>query len=758
MGSPGSAGPLSTHPHTCPLCEATCGLLVETRGDQVVGVRGDRDDVFSKGFACPKGLRIGDLHHDPDRLRTPLVDGRPTSWEHAWQTVHERLGRVIGEHGRQSLGLYLGNPNVHNLSGPVYGQAVARAMGSRNVFTASTTDQMPKQISALLMFGHALTIPIPDLDRTDLLVVLGADPLTSNGSLMTAPDMPGRLRALRHRGGRLVVVDPRTSRTARAADLHLAIRPGTDALLLAALVNVLLTEGLVPPAADLVAVPDLLAGLELLPEALAAFTPEAVAPVVGLPAGAVRDLARELAAAPSAAVYGRIGTTTVRFGTLGSWLVDVLNVLTGNLDRPGGAMFPLAPAGQRNSSPSVRARAPRFGRFATAERGLPELLGELPTAALAEEILGGHVRGLVTIAGNPALSAPDGDRLAKALDGLDVLVCVDLYPSETARYADVVLPVPSPLERPHFDLAFAQLAVRNVANWSPPVFPPATGFTDGAVPAEWRTLARLAGILQGAGADVDPDVVDTVVISTLVGQEVAAEGSPIHGRTVPEILAALAPRTGEERALDLLLRVGPYGDAFGARPDGLTLDRLAEHPHGLDLGPLQPRLPEVLRTVSGKVELAPQPLLDDLPRMRAALDEPADGLLLVGRRHLRSNNSWGHNVAALVGGSNRCTLQIHPDDAASAGLADGGRAVVSSAAGSVDVEVEVTDRIRPGVVSLPHGWGHGNPDPGGARLGVASRADGGGGVNTNVLTPPDVDPLSGTAILNGIPVTVLPVG
>lgn len=717
---------------TCPLCEATCGLTVTLDGDgpgaAVLDVRGDAEDPFSRGFACPKGLAVGALHDDPDRLRTPLVDGREATWEQAWQAVDERLRAVLDRHGRDAVGIYLGNPNVHTLAGTFYLPALIKALGSRYVFSASTSDQMPKQVAAVLMYGDPLSVPIPDVDRTDLFLILGADPLTSNGSLMTAPDMPGRLRALRRRGGRLVVVDPRTSRTARAADLHLPIRPGTDALLLAALAQVLLDRGLAAPPGPH------LRGLPELPAALAPFTPEAVAGPTGIPAAAIRELARELAAAPSAAVYGRMGTTTTRFGTLASWLVDVVNALTGNLDRPGGVMFPLAAAGQRNSSPATRSRAPRFGRYATAERGLPEVLGELPSASMAEEILAGHLHGMITVAGNPALSAPDAGRLDRALAGLDVLISVDPYRNETTRHADVVLPVPSPLERAHYDVVFAQLAIRNTVRYTPAVLP-------GPVPPEWRTLARLAGILAGAGPAVDPGLVDRQVLATLIGQQVAAEGSPVSGRDPEQVIAELDPAGGEERILDLLLRVGPYR---------LTLDEVRSHPHGIDLGPLRPRLPEVLRTPSGQVELAPQPLLDDLPRLAAVLDEPADGLLLIGRRHLRSNNSWGHNLAPLVGGSNRCTLQIHPVDAAARGLVDAGTAAVTSSVGRLEVEVEVTERIRPGVVSLPHGWGH---DVDGVELRVARKA---GGVNSNVLTPPEIDPLSGTAVLNGIPVTVTP--
>jgi hypothetical protein len=564
----------------------------------VIAVRPDPEHVSSAGFACPKGLLIGDLQHDPDRLRTPLVDGVPATWDQAWHAVQKRLGAVIDRHGRDRLATYLGNPNVHNLAGSFYGPAVVRAMGSRKVFTASTCDQMPKQVACLLMFGGGLSVPIPDVDRTDLLVVLGADPLSSNGSLMTAPDLPGRLRALRRRGGRLVVVDPRTSRTARVADTHLAIRPGTDAQLLAAIAQVLTAEGLTGDTGPHVT------GVAQVAAALAPFTPEAVAGVTGLAAGAIRRLARDLAAAPSAAVYGRLGTCAVRFGTLTSWLVDVVNTLTGNLDRPGGVMFALAAAGQSNSSPATPARTPRLGRFATAERGLPEVLGELPAAALAEEILGGHIRGLITIAGNPALSVPDGDRLAEALDRLDVLVCVDLYRNETTRHADVVLPVPGPLARNHFDTAFTQLSIRNVAAFSGPAL-------SEDAPPEWQTLCRLAGILAGAGPGADPALADDLALGAVLAGHTKAAAGPVAGRDAAELLALLGDRRGEERLLDALLRLGPYGDGFGAAPGGLTLEAVREHPHGLDLGPLRPRPPEVLRTPSGQVELAPTALIRD---------------------------------------------------------------------------------------------------------------------------------------------------
>jgi anaerobic selenocysteine-containing dehydrogenase len=753
-----SVAPTRTAFRTCPLCEAGCGLEVTVTDGAVTRIRGDRDDVFSHGYLCPKGSTLRQLHDDPDRLRAPVVrrDGElvEVSWDEAFAVAAEVLSRAIDGPGRASIGAYVGNPNAHNLAGLLYLRPLLKALGTRNVFSASTVDQRPKELSSAWLFGGGLTVPVPDVDRTDLLVVLGANPYASNGSLATAPDWPGRIEAMRARGGRLVVVDPRRSRTAEEADRHLAIRPGTDAFLLAALVTAVHRAGRVDPGP---AAP-YLRGLDTVLAALDDFTPEAVAPTVGIDAGEIDRLAMELVDAPSAAVYGRIGTTTAEFGTVASWLVDVLNVVTGNLDRPGGAMFAEAAAGASNTRGRPRfGRGLAVGRHASRVRGLPETMGELPVACLAEEIDTpgpGRITTLVTVAGNPVLSTPNAERLDAALAGLDGYVAVDVYVNETTRHADVILPPPSALQKGHYDLALLQLALRNVANYSPPVLP-----LDPGQPDEWEILARLALVAQGFGPDGDPAVVDDLVAQTLVDAAVADEHGPLAGRDPAEVLAALAPRRGPERLLDLLVRTGPYGDGFGARTEEvapgvppLTLDVLLAHPHGVDLGPLRPRLPDVLRTPSGLVELDAEPVLADLGRLRAALDRPVPGAVLVGRRDLRSNNSWMHNVEVLVKGRPRCTLHVHPDDAVRWQVLDGHQARVEGRVGALDVVVEVTDAVRPGVVSLPHGWGH---DLDGVRLGVA-RAH--AGVNANVLADDQlVDVLSGNAVLNGIPVTVAPV-
>ncbi|MFG3124613.1 molybdopterin oxidoreductase family protein [Streptomyces sp. NPDC048201] len=733
----------------CPLCEATCGLTLTIEGTRVTGARGDRDDVFSKGFICPKGVSFGALDADPDRLRTPLIrengELREASWEEAFDAVARGLGPVTERYGADALGVVLGNPNVHTMAGALYPTVLLGAVRTRSLFTASTVDQMPKHVSSGLLFGDANAIPVPDLDHTDHLLLIGANPLESNGSLCTAPDFPGKLRALRARGGTLTVVDPRRTRTAKLADRHIAIRPGADALLLAAMATVLFEEGLVD-LGDLAAHVD---GLPELQEELADFTPEAVAGACDVEPDTIRALARELAAAPTAAVYARIGSCTVPHGTLASWLVDVLNTLTGNLDRPGGALFPQA-ATDRTPRPAGPGRGFTLGRWHSRVRQLPEAKGELPLSALAEEIdtatpEGEPVRALIVIAANPVLSAPDGDRLDKALDSLDFMVSVDPYLNETSRHAHVVLPPPPPAQSPHHDFAFNTLAVRNQVRYTRPAVPLEPGRM-----AETEILARL--VLAASGMHgADPAAVDTMVIEQTLGKAVQEPHSPVHGRDPRELAGLLTGADGPERRLDLMLRLGPYGDGFGARPDGLTLARLLDHPHGIDLGPLSPRLPQPLKTPSGKVELLPAPIAADLPRLREALRERPTGLVLVGRRHLRSNNSWLHNVPALTGGTNRCTLHLHPEDAERLGVRDGEPVRIKGAGGEVTAPAEVTDAIRPGVVSLPHGWGHGRP---GTRLTHAGREP---GVNVNQLLDGTLlDPLSGNAVLNGIPVRLSP--
>jgi anaerobic selenocysteine-containing dehydrogenase len=727
-----------SHYRICPLCEACCGLELRTRGTQVLGIRGAEHDVFSAGYICPKGYALKDLHEDPDRVRTPLIkrDGRlvPASWDEAWAEIERRLVPVIQQQGRDAVALAIGNPSAHKYGLLLYFARLAKALGTKNVYSASTLDQMPKQLSSGLMFGHWLSIPVPDIARCQYLLVIGANPMASNGSLWTVPDFRGKAKAMRARGGRLVVVDPRRSETAAVADRHHFIRPGSDALLLAALVHTLFDEELV----RLGRLAPHLAGVDAVRDAVAPFTADRVSAACGIAAVDIRILARELAAAERGCVYGRIGTCTQRFGSVASWLIDVLNALTGHLDEPGGAMWPRAAAFAQNTQGRPGSgRGVTTGRHRSRVSGAPEVYGELPTTLLAEEIEtagAGQVRALISVAANPVLSSPGGPRLARALDTLDFMVSVDIYVNETTRHADVILPGRSPLEDSHYDVAFPQLSDRNHARWSGPVFTPAPGHLP-----EWQILLKLAAIAQGLGAQADPVALDDEQLAELVRKQAGAQAGAV--------LQALGTRQGPDRLLDLALRSGPYGDGFGLRPDGLNLDRVQAAPGGVDLGPLQPRVPELLRTVSGSIELAPPLLLDDLAQAAAVLDQPAPPLVVVGRRDVRSNNSWMHNLPTLAKGPQRCTAIVHPDDAARAGVLHGQPARLLNEQAELVVQLVVSDEVMPGVISLPHGWGHDLP---GTQLALAAERP---GVNLNALLDErQRDPLSGNAVLSGVAV------
>jgi anaerobic selenocysteine-containing dehydrogenase len=738
---------------TCPLCEAGCGLEISVSPqEQIVRIRGDQQDVFSHGYICPKGSTLKQLHEDPDRLRRPLVkrDGVhvEVSWEEAWQEVERGLMGVMERHGRGALGAYLGNPNAHNLGPQLYSSMMLKSMGSRNIFSASTVDQVPKHVAGGYMFGTAQSIPVPDIDHTDYLLMLGANPYASNGSLCTAPDYPGRLQAIRARGGKVVVVDPRRTKTAQESDEWIAIRPGTDGLFLAAIIHVLFAESLVSVEPRIMS---LLNGLEELGEAVRAFAPARVAPVTGIAVDTIERIARELAGAPTAAVYGRIGVNTVEFGTTNAWLIDAINVLTGNIDARGGAMFTTPATGSATTrGTGGSGKGFQMGRGHSRVSGVAEVLGEYPVGVMAEEISTpgeNQIRAMITVAGNPVVSTPHSAQLDTALADLEFMVSIDIYLNETTRHADVILPAPSALEKDHYDIGLLIYAVRNIANYSEPVLARAAD-----TPEEWEILVKLGAILQGLGAVVDPSVIDDQIVTAMVGSAVAQSSSPIFGRDVDEIVATLSRngRRGTARMLDFLLQTGPYGAAFGAQPDGVSLDYLLAHPHGVDLGALEPRIPEMLRTPSGRIELSPPQFIGDLTRLEKSIaTHDASQMLLVGRRELKSNNSWMHNIAVLTKGSLACTAQLHPDDAQRIGVTTGDQVRIASRVGQIEIPVEVTDAVTQGVVSVPHGWGH---DMEGTRMDVARRK---AGVNSNILSDDKaMDPLSGNSVLSAIPVTV----
>ncbi|WP_344833771.1 molybdopterin-dependent oxidoreductase [Actinocorallia longicatena] len=732
----------TVHRRTCPLCEAMCGLLVHVRDEQVVRIEADRDDVWSRGHICPKGTALGHLHHDPDRIRTPMIrqaDGTFTeaTWDEAFARIDELLAPVVAGHGISAVTSYVGNPLAHAMDLSRYVGVLIGLSGMPMIYSPGVVDQWPKNVSSHLMYGGMWSIPVPDVRRTELFVLMGANPQASQGSLLACPDLMGEIAAVRERGGRVVVIDPRRTGTAAKADEWIPITPGTDAALLMAVAHTLFAEDLV----DLGALDGLVNGVEEVREAARDWPPERVSAVTGIPAARIRDLARELAHAPAAALYGRIGTCNQEFGTLSSWLIDVIAVLTGNLDREGGSMFARGSAWSVNTLPmeGLEGGAANFGRWRSRVRGIPEVLGHVPVSCLHEEISTpgeGRIRALITVAGNPVLSTPEGDRLDAALPGLDCMVSVDNWINETTRHAHVVLPGLSALEQSHHDDLIWMFAVGSAAKYSEPVFP-----VDPDRPREWEIMIRLAGACLGMPmAEVDVAGIDDGFFDVL------AMTRGLDGPSLRERYDGGGP----DRLLDLQLRTGPFGDRYGER-EGISLDAVRAAPDGIDLGPNVPRLAEVLTTASGKVELAPPYVLADLPRLAERLERPPGGLVLTSRRHLRSNNSWMHNVPSLVKGRDLCTLLVHPDDARRCGLSPGGLARVTSTAGTVEVPVEITADIAPGVVSLPHGWGHGRP---GTRIEVANAHP---GISFNALAPGDLyDVPSGNAAVNGIPVTVAP--
>lgn len=690
----------------CNLCEAICGLEITLEDGRVTGIRGNPADPLSRGHICPKGTALADIHADPDRLRRPVRRAGDSweeiGWDQALDLVADGLARAINDHGRDALAIYLGNPNAHSLGSLTHGTAMLKSFRTRNKFSATSVDQLPHQLVAHLMYGHQLFLPIPDIDRTSYFLVIGANPMASNGSLMTAPDFPARLRALDARGGRMVVIDPRRTETAKAAHEHHFVRPGTDAHLLLAMLHVLYDEELTRP-------PGYVEGLDRVREVVRPFTPERAAEVTGLPAEDIRRITRELAAADGAAAYGRVGVSTHPFGTVCQWAIQLLNLLTGNLDRVGGVLF---------TSPAIDAVGTgligrgHHGLWHSRVRGLPESGGELPVAALREEIETpgeGQVRALLTLAGNPVSSTPDGDRLDGALGGLDFMAAVDIYVNETTRHADVILPPTTALERDHYDLVFHLLAVRDTARFTPAVLP------------------------ADAGSMHDWQIYREIVRRT---QQRLNNRLPLRKRLLLRARLAVSPT----RQIALLLRRGS---------SGVTMRDLRRHPEGVDLGPLRAgQLPGRLPRPERRVDAAPELVLADLERLATVPSPEPGGLVLIGRRHQRDCNSWMHNTSRLTKGRPRHELLMHPDDLAGRGIVDGALVEVSSRVGTVEVEVRATDDVMPGVVSLPHGYGHRRE---GVRLEQAVDLP---GVSINDLTDPELLDVSGNAAFNGVPVEV----
>ncbi len=735
-------GETQLHHRTCSICEAMCGIVIEHRDGQVLSIKPDRDDVLSRGHICPKAVALKDLHEDPDRLRRPMrrtaAGWEEITWPDAFAEIERRIGEVRERHGHDAVALYVGNPTVHNFGAMLTVGDFIRSVRTKNLYSATSVDQLPHMMASCMMFGHQFLMPVPDVDRTQLFVCIGGNPVASGGSLMGAPGFEKRVAALRARGGRFIVVDPRRTESAQIADEHLPIRPGTDVFLLLALVQEVFASGKVDPGH----LARSLDGVEQLRSAVRGFDPDELAARCGIARERIARLARELLAEPRALVYGRVGACTQEFGGLAIWLIYCLNILTGHLDSEGGMMF-AEPAVDLTRAYGSKGH---YAKFHSRVRSLPEFGNELPVATLADEILmpgAGQVRALITFSGNPVLSTPNGRQLERALEGLEFMVSVDPYLNETTRHAHLILPPTSPLERSHYDIALSGFAVRNFAKYSPPLFEPPAGALH-----DHEILGEL-----------------TLRLGTSPGLE----------RSMAGARGSVARRLGPDGLLDWMLRTGKYGrqnrgalrmlgrlPGFGAmrklleapdrRPRGLGLAQLRAAPHGVDLGPLEAGLLRRIATEDRRVRLAPDVYLKDLERAARSLTSPVPGLVLIGRRHVRSNNSWLHNSQRLVKGKPRCTLMIHPDDAVRRGVADGATVRLSSRVGAVEVAAEVTEEVMPGVVSLPHGWGHDRP---GTRLSVAGR-HAGASIN-DVIDDQRIDALTGTAVLNGTPVEVEPV-
>jgi anaerobic selenocysteine-containing dehydrogenase len=702
---------IKTHYRACNLCEAICGLEIKTQGDQVLSIKGDKNDPLSRGYICPKGTAMEDIYTDPDRLRRPVKkqgDGWvEISWEQAYAEVADKLIAVQEQYGQNAVAFYAGNPNVHNYGSMTHASVLRKAVQSKIHFSATSLDQLPHHLTSYSLYGHQSLIPVPDIDHTSYMLIIGGNPLASNGSIMTSPDIPKRLKAIQQRGGRFIVIDPRRSETAEIADQHLFIRPGTDAWLLMAMLNTLFAEDLINTGH----LSEYLIGVDEVRRACEGYSPELAEQRTGVSAEQIRQLARDMASIEGAVCYGRMGVSVQVYGTLCQWAIQMINILTNSLDVRGG-MMPSSPA--FGFIKPGESGAGHFAAFHSRVSGLPEFAGELPATVMSEEILTegeGQIRGLITIAGNPVLSAPNGNQMDQALAGLDFMVSIDFYINETTQHADIILPPTSALEHDHYDLAFHRLAVHNTTRFNEAVFEPAEGTRH-----DWEIFNELG-----------------IEIASRKGIEVKPLPSP-------------------DKLIDIGIQRGPYSAAAGHEL-ALTLDKIKQHPHGLDIGPLEPSLLERLCTPDGKITLMADYISEDLARLASDLQTTEEGeLLLIGRRHIRSNNSWMHNSHRLVKGKPRWQLLMHPQDMATHQLQDQSQVRIQSRVGEVQTQVLASDEVMPGVVSLPHGWGHQRD---GVNLEIAAEQ---AGVSCNDLTDDKlIDQASGNSALNGVPVRVFAV-
>lgn len=751
MPSLDSQNNIETLRRICPTCEACCGLVMEVDRDEqkIISIKGDPDDHRSKGYVCAKSQAFNYIYEDGERLRHPVkktANGwEAISWDEALDTIAEKFTHIRDQYGKDALSMYVGNPLGHDFAAGIYLQSLMASIGTERFFSAGTVDQHPQQLVCWGLIGHEWLFPVPDLERTELMICMGANPVVSQGSLLGRPNVKDAMKTIRDRGGKCVVIDPRRTETADAADQHIFIKPGTDAYFLMAFAQVLFDEDKI----DLAHLADYVDNVDALREAVSQFTPESTAAVTGVSAAVTRQLVADYTATPKASLYGRIGLCTQEFGLASHWMLMVISILNGKLDQEGGMMFATAPTG--GSGPGVDGDVKPYGRWHSKVRGVPETCGELPASLMAEEITapGNEVRGLLTICGNPVLSVPRGDKIREAMDTLDFMVCLDIYINETTSRADIILPSTVHPEHSNVDVTFQNFTTRNYASYSPRTFEPAEGLKDlGEIILD--ISARMMGL---SSKDMDGYVYQGIVDMAI--KRANAEGYEL---TADKINSLVTGDTSPERFVDVMFRSGPYGDFFGHNPDGLSLDKLKHHPQAsMDLGPLRQRMPEIVRTPGQRINVMHELFANDLPRLKQRFDElsaeqaKADGqqMLLIGRRHVRDMNSWLHNLKPYVRGKNRCTIKVNPLDAERIGLVEGGTAKVVTHVGEAKVPVEVSAEMMEGVVSIPHGFGHIYGD---SQQSLAESAL--PGISCNDLIDESLDVASSTCVVNGVPVQV----
>jgi len=693
------------HYRTCNLCEAMCGLKITYKEKKIISIVGDKKDPLSKGYICPKSQALKDLYEDSDRLKTPIKRSEngweKISWVEAFDEIEHQIKKIQEKYCNDAVATYQGNPNVHNLGAILYGGPFLKSLKTKQKYSATSADQLPHHIASLKMFGHQMLIPIPDIERTHYLLILGANPGASNGSLLTAPGFSQKIKNIQKRGGKVINIDPRYTETSKISSNHFFINPGKDALLLLSLLHVIFEQGI----NEKTHLSNHLKGLNEIKEIVKKYPPQKTASIIGINGFEIQKIAKDFMNSETAVCYGRMGVSTQEFGGICQWLINVINIVTNNMDKVGGAMF-TKPAIDLVFMTGMQGKVGNFNRYRSRVHDLPEYSGELPVATLADEMLvkgEGQIKMLICTAGNPVLSTPNGKKLEMALEQLDFMVSIDIYLNETSKYANIILPSTNGLETQHYDLVFHQLAIRNTAKLSEVLFE-----KDDNQKHDWQILNELTERITGNKNSLTP-----------------------------------------EKMLDSMFQFSSYKDA------NLSVKKLKDNPSGLDLGALQPHLTKRIFTTDKKINISPKFFIDDLKRLDQELFNVVDEdkinypFALIGRRHLRNNNSWMHNSELLMKGKNRCTVLMSSKDANNLSITNHQQIRIISNVGSIKLPVEISDEMKEGVLSIPHGFGHNRE---GTKIKLAEKN---AGESINDLTDDHkIDRLTGNANFSGTRVKV----